>query len=392
MQALLLAAASWLAPAVQGQEPTSNPPPPAEEEKRKEDEDLFHDEEGTFDVSKFLDSKIGFFPIAMPITEPAVGFGLAGGLMFFHTRPKVVHTPDGDRILPPIATFVGGMGTENGSWGTFAGHLHNWNDGRTRYLVAGGYASLNLDWFGQGTTSSGASFAYTMETAFLVQKLTFKLGNSDFFLGPTQRLLSTTTSFEDSTTLPPGIESDWLSTTVSGLGFNFGYDTRNSLFGPTRGTKTSLDVTQNDKAIGSDFDYTRAGLESCNYLPLGGPFTLGLRGDLQYAGEDAPYFDLPGISLRGIRYGRYVDNTSLTFEGELRWDTTPRWTLVGFGGVGWVADKLDELDDSKGRGAGGFGVRYLIAKEYDLRVGLDVAAGPEDEAIYVTLGTGWVRD
>jgi outer membrane protein assembly factor BamA len=283
------------------------------------------------------------------------------------------------------------MGTENGTWGAFAGHLHNWNDGRIRYLVAGGFASLNLDWFGQGTTSSGQSFPYTLESAFLIQKLTFKLGDSDFFLGPTQRILSTSTSFE-SGTLPPGIESDWLSTSVSGLGFNVGYDTRNSMFGPTRGTKTSLDVTQNDKAIGSDFDYTRAGLESCNYLPLGGPFTLGLRGDLQYAGEDAPYFDLPGISLRGIRYGRYVDNVSLTLESELRWDTTPRWTLVGFGGVGWVADKFDELDESKGRGAGGFGVRYLIAKEYDLRVGLDVAAGPEDEAIYVTLGTGWVRD
>jgi hypothetical protein len=389
--ALLLAVLS-LAPPIQGQEPVPAETPPGEQKKKEEEPDLFHDPKtGDFDVSKFLDSKIGFFPLVMPITEPALGFGLAGGLVFFHTRPQVVDTPNGPRILPPITTFVGGMGTENGSWGTFAGHMHNWDDGKIRYLVAGGYASLNLDWFGQGTTSGGESFPYTLDAYFLVQKLTFKLGNSDFFLGPTQRILSTNTTFE-SGTLPPGIESDWLSTTVSGLGFNLGYDTRNSLFGPTRGTKTSLDVTQNDKAIGSDFDYTRAGLESCNYLPLGGPFTLGLRGDLQYASEDAPYFDLPGISLRGIRYGRYVDNVSMTLESELRWDTTPRWTLVGFGGVGWVADKFDELDESKGRGAGGFGVRYLIAKEYDLRVGIDVAAGPEDEAIYVTLGTGWVRD
>ncbi len=396
--ALHLAASTAFARTVECQEPTPPAAPPATAQSAspaepKKDDDLLHDaKDGAFDVSEFLDSRFGFFPIVIPITEPAVGFGLGGGLMFFQTRPRVVQTPDGPRIIPPIATFVGGMATENGSWGSFAGHLHNWDDGRIRYLVGGGYAALNLDWFGQGNTSSGTSFPYTLEAWALVQKLTFKLGDSDFFLGPTQRLLSTSTTFDDSSVLPPGIEGDWLSSTVSGLGFSFGYDTRNSLYSPTHGTKTSLDFTQNDKVIGSDFDYSRIGLESVNYLPLGGPFTLGLRGDAEYAGDDAPFFDLPGISLRGIPVGRYVDNASVTLESELRWDTTPRWTLLGFGGVGWVADKVGEFDESQGRGAGGVGVRYLIAREYDLRVGIDVAAGPEDEAIYVTIGTGWVRD
>ena len=387
---LFVAALIVFVPPLAAQDAPAQAPAPA---AAKPDDDLLHDaKDGAFDVSEFLDSRIGFFPVIMPITEPAVGFGAAGGLMFFNDRPRVVQTPDGPRIIPPIATFVGGMATENGSWGSFAAHLHNWNDGRVRYLVAGGYASLNLDWFGQGNTSSSNSFPYNIEAGMLLQKLTFKLGDSDFFLGPTQRLLSTKTSFDDSSVVPPGIDADWLKSTVSGLGFTLGYDTRNSMFSPTRGTKTSLDFTQNDEVIGSEFDYSRASLESCNYLPLGGPFTLGLRGDAQYAGDEAPYFDLPSIGLRGISAGRYVDNVAVTLEAELRWDTTARWTLLGFGGVGWVADKVEEMDESQGRGAGGVGVRYLIAKEYDLRVGIDVAAGPEDEAVYVTVGTGWLRD
>jgi hypothetical protein len=384
-----LAALALLALPVSAQEPV----PQQKEEEEKRDESLFVDPvDGWFDASKFLDQKFGFFPVVMPITEPAVGFGGAAALVFFDKPPRVVQTDRGPRILPPTTTFVGGMATENGTWGGFGGHMHVWDEGRIRYLGAAGYVSANLDWFGEGNTGSGPSFGYNLEGFLLFQKLTFKLGDSDFFLGPTQRLFSTTTRFDDSASLPPDISGAQLDTTVSGLGLFLAYDTRNSMFSPTQGTKTSLDWTQNGGAIGSDFNYAKVGLESCNYFPLGGPFTLGLRGGAQYAGEDAPFFDLASIGLRGIRAGRYVDNVSLTLEAELRFDATERWTVVGFGGAGWIADQVSELDESRGRGAGGFGFRYLVAREYDLRAGLDFAASHEDQAVYVTLGTGWLRD
>jgi hypothetical protein len=390
-----LAALALLALPVSAQDPAPQDPAAAEPQKKEEkrDESLFVDPvDGWFDASKFLDSKVGFFPIVMPITEPAVGFGGAAALVFFDDRPKAIQTPRGVRGVWPNTTFIGGMGTENGTWGGFGGHMHVWDDGAIRYLVAGGYVSANLDWFGQGNTSSSRSFGYNIEVWALIQKLTFKLGDSDFFLGPTQRLLSTTTRFDDSANVPPDISNAQLETTVSGLGLSFAYDTRNSMFSPTKGTKTSVDWTQNGGAIGSDFDYAKVGVESVNYFPLGGPFTLGLRGEGQYAGEEAPFFDLASIQLRGIRAGRYVDNVSMTFEAELRWDVTARWTVVGFGGAGWIAKQISEIGDSPGRAAGGFGFRYLVAREYDLRAGLDVAAGPEDEAVYVTIGTGWLRD
>jgi hypothetical protein len=149
---------------------------------------------------------------------------------------------------------------------------------------------------------------------------------------------------------------------------------------------------QDDPAIGSDFKYTRGSLEDCAYLPLGGPWVLGFRGNAQYASQDAPFFDLAQVNLRGIPAGRYVDNAAVTLESELRWDVTRRWTLVGFGGVGSVADDLRSIGGSDDHWAGGTGFRYLLAKEYDMRLGCDVARGPGEWVFYVTVGTGWLRD
>lgn len=386
-------AASGLASAARSAQQPSEPTPPAAAE-----EDLLHDDEdGAFDVSKFLATRTGFLPLAMPITEPAVGYGLCVGLAFFHEKPRARDTPDGVRIIPPIVTAVGGMATENGSWAAFGAHMRNWDDGRIRYLVGGGYASLNLDWFGQGNAFNGRKFSYNIDGFAVVQKLTFKLGDSDFYLGPMQRFLSTKTEFDRDDNPPPpggalGIQPDQLDANVSGLGATLSYDTRDSMFSPRAGTKAAATWIQNGEAIGSDFDYAVVDTEICHYFPLGGDFALGVRGVASYASEDTPFFDLASIKLRGIEQLRYVDNVAVTLEEELRWDVVPRWTVVGFGGVGWVADELDELDDADDRWAGGTGFRYLIARAYDLRLGCDIARGPEDWAFYVTIGTGWLRD
>jgi outer membrane translocation and assembly module TamA len=67
---------------------------------------------------------------------------------------------------------------------------------------------------------------------------------------------------------------------------------------------------------------------------------------------------------------------------------TDRWGLVPFVGVGATADALNEFDSSEPRFAGGLGFRYLIARKLRLASGVDIARGPEDWAIYFTVGTG----
>ena len=104
------------------------------------------EEDGWLDVSDFLDKKYGFLPIVIPITEPAVGYGAAGGLTFI-SKPLGESQAGFGR---PDITIVGGMGTENGSWGAFAGDIRHWLDDRLQTVVAGVYASANLKFYGIG--------------------------------------------------------------------------------------------------------------------------------------------------------------------------------------------------------------------------------------------------
>ncbi len=46
-------------------------------------------EDGWLDLSGFLDQSYGFIPLVMPITEPAVGYGGAGGLAFGPDDPAI---------------------------------------------------------------------------------------------------------------------------------------------------------------------------------------------------------------------------------------------------------------------------------------------------------------
>lgn len=79
------------------------------------------------------------------------------------------------------------------------------------------------------------------------------------------------------------------------------------------------------------------------------------------------------------------------FVGELdaRWDITSRWSLAGFIGSGWTADSVSELQDNSGKVASGGGFRYLIARRYGMRVGLDIDRGPEDTVVYLAVGGNW---
>jgi len=73
-------------------------------------------DDGWLDVSGFLDEAYGFVPLVIPITEPAVGYGAAGGLAFID-KPKGEAQAGFGR---PNITAVGGLGTENGTWGVMA--------------------------------------------------------------------------------------------------------------------------------------------------------------------------------------------------------------------------------------------------------------------------------
>src|SRR5262249_24098328 len=151
------------------QEPRAQP-------QSQPEQKLFTDEHGAFDVSGFLSSHVGFLPLVIPITEPAVGYGLTVGVSYFHSTPPVVGDAQSrhHRTIMPSTTMLFGGGTENGTWALGAAHLGIWDEGRIRYVGAAGYAHLDLEWFGRDQALGGRSVSYTNDAAFLYQSIKFQ--------------------------------------------------------------------------------------------------------------------------------------------------------------------------------------------------------------------------
>ena len=66
------------------------------------------------------------------------------------------------------------------------------------------------------------------------------------------------------------------------------------------------------------------------------------------------------------------------------WAFTPRWILQGFVGA-WRAARTPAEQSEVAWGAG---FRYLIARQYGLRTGIDVAFSEHEQAVYCNVGSG----
>ena len=151
-------------------------------------------EDGWLDVSGFLDEKYGFLPVVMPITEPAVGYGAAGGLAFL-SKPLGEARAGFNR---PDITIVGGMGTENGSWGAVAGDVRHWLDDRLQTVAGMVYASVNLDFYGIGDNSGLADnpLRYNLQPVEGMLQDKFRLGGSRVWAGLSYAFAMTEVTFD----------------------------------------------------------------------------------------------------------------------------------------------------------------------------------------------------
>ena len=111
--------------------------------------------------------------------------------------------------------------------------------------------------------------------------------------------------------------------------------------------------------------------------------------DARLAYGDIPFYRLPYIDLRGIGSARYQDTRAAVVESELRWNLTQRWALIGFVGAGRTWGRHNSFGDGASQVSKGTGVRYLIARQLGMHVGVDYAWGPEDDTFYIQVGSAW---
>jgi Omp85 superfamily domain len=389
---LCLLGASCVSAPVPRQEPPQPPPaPPAQEPPPKPPEEepisFIDPEDGAFDISQFLASRIGFMPVPILITEPAVGYGGGLGLMFLHDRLGR-RDAEGKSLGTPSITGIAGGYTESDTW--FAGALHfgSWDHDRMRYTGVVGGAHANLDYFGTAGGPAGSSgersLPFQLDGVGIRQELLARLPETDLFLGLRYEYASTRTNFD---TGIPAIDDPSLDTEDAALAFVAQFDSRDNILSPNRGVNARLVLSRYDEIFGGDSNYQRIDLEAPFWVPVGESLVASLRTTAAFSDDEAPFYALPYITLRGVPALRYQGTQVLSMEAELRWNFAGRWSLVGFGGLGQAVDSASDFGgEAETITSGGGGFRYLISRVFGLQVGIDVAQGPEETAIYIQVG------
>lgn len=361
-------------------------------------------DDGQFDTSSYL-SEVpnGFLPVPSLITEPAVGTGLALGALFFHESDEQrKQRSQTHAMLPENISILGGMGTENGTWGAAIGHLGFWMQDSLRYRGVLAYASPNLEFYSLPRIGDlGKSVELNLEGPVVFQDLKYRLPGTKVFIGGRQlyrKVTSKLVSSPDLSRLPSTVR-EFLqrqtdkSITTSGLGLVLEYDSRDNPFNPQKGYYYSSNYSLFDESIGSDVEYSSYQVSGLNYWQLNSRWNLGLRLQVDAVNarsdEALPPYVPPFIDLRGVSKSRYQGNRVAVAEIQLDYKLSPRWTLGVFTGTGRAAEHFNELGSAEEVNSYGTGFRYLIAKRYGLVMGVDVAAGPEDNAVYIQTGSTW---
>lgn len=379
-----------------GGDPSTSAPP-----AKKSFKEMVRDpDDGKLDMSEWLNTSKGFFPVPIVITEPATGYGGGLAVIFLHDsiqdRAAQVkeRNPDGTvkRLPPPSASGAYGVATENGTWAAGVFHRGIWKEDTIRYIGVLSYLAPNYDYYG---TPEGPlpidKVPISLEGGLLLQQLSFRLRDSNFFAGIGYSYFNAEAKLDSDVSLPP-IFGEGVQTSSGGIISELEYDSRDNHFTPNHGLNSSARWTHFDTWLGSDNQFELFLLKNRYWHPIADNLVLGARFDGEFAGGDAPFYMLPFIQMRGIPAMRYQGDYVLTTEAELRWDFQPRWSLVGFAGAGWTADdSLGNFSLSDTQPAGGFGFRYLFSKVFQLRAGLDFAFSENEQAFYITTGNGWNR-
>ena len=366
---------------------TEDESPSTDEKKKKKGGRLKDPLDGKFDLTAGSKRGSGWFPLAIPFNEPALGVGLVAALAYIHPQKNASGGGPGLSGSPPTVTFGGGGATTNGTWAAAVGHYHVFGEDKARYLGAVAGGSVNLTFYGFGDTPSDKDdgLDFTIDLVGTLQSYKHRIGDSGFFLGLQYVFAATETTFDlDVSEVPLSGDSN-----LAGLTALLQFDNRDNIFTPSKGLEIDLDISWFNEAVGSDFNFERVDAFFRYYLPIKKKWVLGFRADVAAAGDDAPFYALPFVVLRGIPIFRYLGNYVVTLEIEPRYKIDGRWSVLAFTGQGRAAREWDQMSDAEQAYNYGAGVRYLIARKLGLGIGLDIAVGPEQTVPYLIIGSAW---
>lgn len=335
--------------------------------------------DGRIDASRWLlDNAYGFLPVPVMITDPDVGNGGGVAALFFHEteEQKRIRKENPEKVasIAPSVTGIVGIGTDNGS--RIFGGFHNgvWKDDTIRYEGAAYSVDVNITNY-----QLGSALKMNYQGLFAYQKIDFRIGESNWWLGADYNLMSGDVTFGgDSATR--GSHRD------GSLGFKVTYDDLDNFFSPEQGVKAKVMYTRAAKALGGDFDYSKLDVDVQSHHKVGDKWVASWRAKSVNVSDGVAYYRKPGIELRGMSGNRHQGDDIYQGELQVAYKIDSRWSVLGFAGAG-VA--INPGEETKLKGAYGMGFRHLIARQLGLKWGIDVATSMEKSTIALQFGSAW---
>jgi hypothetical protein len=359
------------------------------------------------DFSWYLMDMHGFIPWPSIISEPALGdFGLALGLIFI--SPSESEKAKANYSFPDI-TGVAGLWTLNDSWGVAAFRQGSFRKIGMRYRVVLGYAPLNVEFYRTFThplsgEETKKSFMFNLKSLFPQVEVSENIWKNKVFLGLNYTFATTQINYDlhvDTTTplyriieyfqLDTLYEKKEIRSNIGYAGLFAEWDSRNSIFTADKGFRVRATGSLARNWLGSDNDYQQFDVYTNIFFQPFKPWVCGFMAEWNMMSKDAPFYILPFITMRGVPAAKYQGHKVLQFETEQRYDFYKRWSAVAFVGTGRTYSDTEYLKDDQWYWAGGVGFRYLIARLFKIRMGVDVARGPDTWAYYIVFGHYWDR-
>ena len=341
------------------------------------------------DLSDYVINMHGFVPYPVIISEPALGnFGGALALVFISPKKSI----EGDEKFHfPDITAGAGMYTLNNSWAAGAFRQGSFPSLGLRYQVALAYADVNMNFYRTLPVLGEKEFLLNLTPIFVMIDASKNILKNKYFLGLRYQFSNMKVSYDPGGKIDSVFDINEFDKNLGSLGLYGEFDSRNSIFTPDKGFRIKTTYNLCRSFTGSDFDTDRLEIYANAFFKPTKRLVSGFRAEWLAVGDDAPFYYYPYLIMRGIPAMRYQGKQTLVIETEQRYDLNLRWSLVGFVGAGKAISGSGNIGDDEWHAAGGAGFRYLVARLFKLRMGVDIAAGPDQLAYYIVFGHYWNR-
>ncbi|MDR6563239.1 MULTISPECIES: BamA/TamA family outer membrane protein [unclassified Arcicella] len=176
--------------------------------------------------------------------------------------------------------------------------------------------------------------------------------------------------------------------TVSGLNVSVQFDNRDNVLTTSQGSFLQIEYSAHEHWTGSTQSFHRWQLDARKFLR---PFAqrkdvLAFQTFAFLTNGNVPFHELGLLGgdmiMRGYYVGSRRDKDLLAFQTEYRWQALKRWGLVGFGGLGWVNNKIGDMNMTNILPSYGAGLRFKINRKENVNVRVDYGFGNGQQNLY----------